>query len=34
MERFKALEVFIDDRKVGTLATYRELFTAFEYSAE
>lgn len=34
MERFKSLEAFIGDRKVGTLATYNGRFVAFEYSEE
>lgn len=34
MERFKALEVYFDTRKVGTLATYQNRITAFEYSQQ
>ena len=34
MEQYRALEVSIDSRKVGTLATYKERFTAFEYADE
>ncbi len=34
MEKFKALEVFYDGHKVGTLATYKNQFTAFEYSKD
>ena len=32
MERFKALEVYFDTQKVGTLATYQNRITAFEYA--
>lgn len=32
MERFKAVNVFIGGQKVGTLATYKNYRTAFEYS--
>ncbi len=34
MERFKALDVYFDTQKVGTLATYQNRITAFEYSQE
>ena len=34
MERYRALEAFIDKKKVGTLATYQNRFTAFEYSED
>lgn len=32
MERFKAVNVFMGGQKVGTLATYKNYRTAFEYS--
>lgn len=34
MERCKSLEVYMDARKVGTLALYKEQFAAFEYTDE
>lgn len=34
MERFKSLEAFIGEKKVGTLATYNGRLVAFEYSEE
>lgn len=34
MKRYKALEVFIHDRKVGTLAMMREDTVAFEYDGQ
>lgn len=34
MEKFKSLEAFIGEKKVGTLATYNGRFVAFEYSDE
>lgn len=34
MERFKSLEAFIGEKKVGTLATYNGRLVAFEYSDE
>lgn len=32
MERYKSLEAYIDGKKVGTLATYRDQLIAFEYA--
>lgn len=32
MERYKSLEAYIDGKKVGTLATYRDHLVAFEYA--
>lgn len=32
MERYKSLEAYIDGKKVGTLATYRDRLVAFEYA--
>ena len=34
METYNALSVFLNGKKVGTLATYKKRFTAFEYSDE
>ena len=34
MERCKSLEVYMSERKVGTLALYRERLAAFEYTDE
>lgn len=34
MEKYKYLEVFIDERLVGTLALYKGQLVAFEYSNE
>ena len=34
MERFKSLEAFIGEKKIGTLATYNGRLVAFEYSEE
>lgn len=34
MEKFKSLEAFIGEKKVGTLATYNGRLVAFEYSDE
>ena len=34
METYNALSVFLNGKKVGTLATYQKRFTAFEYSDE
>ena len=32
MERYKVLEAFIGERKVGTLALYKGRLVAFEYN--